>query len=273
MTEECLMASYCVTEPSAGSDVAAIKTKAVKKGDAWELNGQKMWITNAGKANWYFVLAQTESARNGKHGGLTGFIVDANLPGVSVGKKETNLGQRASDTRAVFFENVVVPEANRIGDVGSGFLLAMKAFDLTRPLIGAAATGLARRAFDEAVNYAMQRKSMGKCLIEHQAIGSILADMATRIEASRLLVMKAATQYDEGHSNTLSASMAKLMASETANFCARNAIQVFGGNGYNTEYPVEKLFRDAKIFEIYEGASQIQSLIITRELYKQAQGK
>jgi acyl-CoA dehydrogenase len=268
MTEDCLMASYCVTEPGAGSDVASIKTKAVKKGDKWELNGQKMWITNGGKANWYFVLAKTDSPQGDKYRDMTGFVVDAQAKGIGLGKKEINLGQRASDTRAVFFENVVVDDENRIGAIGGGFLLAMKAFDLTRPLIGAAATGLAQRALDEALNYARQRKTMGRALFEHQAISLILAEMASRIEASRLLVLKAASLFDEGESNTLYASIAKLSSSETANFCATNAIQIFGGNGYSCEYPVEKLFRDAKIYEIYEGASQIQKLIIARELTK-----
>lgn len=266
MTKEPLMASYCVTEPHAGSDVSAIKTTASKKGDMWIINGQKMWITNAGKANWFFVLAKTDESHNN---GFTGFVVEANSAGLTLGKKEQNLGQRASDTRAVFFDNVEVSDKNRVGKVGEGFYLAMKAFDMTRPLIGAAAVGLSKRALEESISYATQRKSMGSIIADHQAVAFILADMAMKTEASRLLVHKSASLYDKGEKNTLHASYAKLFAAETANFCATNAIQIHGGNGYNREYPVEKLFRDAKIYEIYEGTSQIQRLIISRQILRQ----
>ncbi|KAJ1789469.1 hypothetical protein LPJ59_005338 [Coemansia sp. RSA 2399] len=263
MTEEPLMAAYCVTEPGAGSDVASAKTNAVKRGDKWVVNGQKMWITNGGKANWYFLLAKTDPAANaGK--AFTGFIVDANSPGITVGRKEWNMGQRASDTRGITFEDVEIPDENRLGEVGQGFKIAMGAFDVTRPLVASAAVGLAQRAMDEASAYALQRKTMGKHIIEHQAVAFMLADMAIGVESSRMMVWRAAWLRDQNKRNTYYASIAKALASETANKCASDAVQIFGGNGFNTEYPVEKLMRDAKIFTIYEGTSQIQRLIISR---------
>ncbi|KAJ2079523.1 hypothetical protein H4R24_003723 [Coemansia sp. RSA 988] len=265
MTEAPLMAGYCVTEPGAGSDVAAAKTNAVKKGDKWFINGQKMWITNGGKANWYFLLAKTDpNASAGK--AFTGFIVDADSPGISAGRKEWNMGQRASDTRGITFEDVEVPDENRLGEVGQGFKIAMGAFDITRPLVASAAVGLAQRAMDEASAYAIQRKSMGKPIIDHQAVAFMLADMAIQIEASRMMVWRAGWLRDQNKRNTYYASIAKALASETANKCAADAVQIFGGNGFNSEYPVEKLMRDAKIFTIYEGTSQIQRLIISRAI-------
>ncbi|KAI9089593.1 acyl-CoA dehydrogenase/oxidase [Phlyctochytrium arcticum] len=263
MTEEPLMCAYGVTEPGAGSDVAGLQTRAVKKGDSWVLNGSKMWITNGGKANWYFVLARTDDkASTGK--AFTGFIVDGDSPGISVGKKEINMGQRASDTRGISFEDVVVPDENVLGEVGAGFKIAMGAFDITRPLVAAAAVGLARRAMDEAAKYSLERKTMGKAIAEHQAVSFMLADMAIGTEAARNLVWKSAWLRDQGQRNTYWASMAKAFASEVANKNAADAVQIFGGNGFNTEYPVEKLMRDAKIFMIYEGTSQIQRLVISR---------
>jgi len=176
------------------------------------------------------------------------------------------LGQRCSDTRGVTFENVVIPDENRLGPEGKGFIVAMGTFDITRPPVASMAVGVAQRCFDEAMKYALQRKTMGTPIIKHQTISNMLADMATGIESSRLLVRLAANQVDSGKRNTLYASMAKRMAADTANQCATDAVQIFGGNGFNSEYPVEKLFRDAKIFQIYEGTSQIQRLIIAREL-------
>ncbi|KAJ2188002.1 hypothetical protein GGH18_003765, partial [Coemansia sp. RSA 530] len=265
MTEEPLMAGYCVTEPGAGSDVAGAKTHAVKKGDKWVVNGQKMWITNGGKANWYFLLAKTDTtASAGK--AFTGFIVDADSPGISAGRKEWNMGQRASDTRGITFEDVEIPDENRLGEVGQGFKIAMGAFDITRPLVASAAVGLAQRAMDEATAYSLQRKTMGKPIVEHQAVAFMLADMAIQIESSRMMVWRAGWLRDQNKRNTYYASIAKALASETANKCASDAVQIFGGNGYNSEYPVEKLMRDAKIFTIYEGTSQIQRLIISRTI-------
>jgi acyl-CoA dehydrogenase len=267
MIEEPLFAAYGVTEPGAGSDVAAARTNAVRKGDDWVINGEKMWITNGGVANWYFVLAKTDpTASTGS--AFTGFIVDADSAGITVGKKEWNMGQRASDTRGLTFEDVVVPDANRLGDVGYGFKIAMKAFDKTRPLVASGAVGLAQRAMEESIKYALERKTMGKPIAMHQAISFMIADMATEIEAARLLVYKAGFEIDQGRRNTLYASMAKRFAADTAMKTATNAVQVHGGYGYSTEYPVEKLMRDAKVFQIYEGTSQIQRLIIGKEIFK-----
>jgi len=261
--EEPISVSYGVTEPGAGSDVAGIKTVAVKKGNKWILNGNKMWITNCGHANWFFVLAKTDpNAKPGK--AFTAFIVEASWPGVQVGKKEINMGQRASDTRGVAFVDVEIPDENRLGEVGFGFKIAMGAFDRTRPPVGSGAVGLAQRAHDEALKYSLQRKTMGTEIFNHQAIQMMIADMAIGIEASRLLVQKSAFMVDSGKKNTYFASMAKCLAGDVANKSATDAVQIFGGNGFNTEYPVEKLMRDAKIFQIYEGTAQIQRLIISR---------
>ncbi|KAF1336169.1 Medium-chain specific acyl-coa dehydrogenase, mitochondrial precursor, partial [Globisporangium splendens] len=266
LVEEPVQAAYCVTEPGAGSDVAGAKTTAVKKGDKWVINGSKMWITNGSVAKWYFVLAKTDA--NAKAGSaFTGFIVDADSPGITVGRKEINVGQRCSDTRGITFEDVEVPEENVLGAPGYGFKIAMQAFDITRPPVAIGAVGLARRAFDEARKYALERKTMGVPIAQHQAIAFILADMATGIEAARQLTYKAAYEHDCGRKNTMYASMAKRFAGDHANQCATDAIQVFGGAGFNTEYPVEKLFRDAKIYQIYEGTSQIQRLVIAKEMF------
>lgn len=260
-----LKAAYCVTEPGAGSDVAAAKTTAVKKGDKWVLNGSKMWITNGGVANWYFVLAKTDPDAN-SGSAFTGFIVDADSPGITIGRKEQNLGQKCSDTRGITFEDVEVPDSNVLGNPGDGFKIAMKAFDHTRPPVAIGAVGLARRAMDEAWQYAMERKTFGAPIATHQTISFMLADMATGIEAARMLTYKAAAEIDAGRRNTMFASMAKQFAADHCNQVTTNAVQIFGGAGYNTEYPVEKLFRDAKIYQIYEGTSQIQRMIIGREM-------
>lgn len=271
MVEEPLMCAYCVTEPGAGSDVAGLKTTAVKKGDEYVLNGNKMWITNGGKANWYFVLARTSAdPKTPTSKAFTGFIVDRDSPGLTPGRKEWNMGQRASDTRGITFEDVVVPKENVLIGDGAGFKIAMGAFDKTRPPVAAGAVGLARRALDEATKYSMERKAFGKYICEHEAIAFILADMAIGIEASHLLTMRAAWEIDQGRRNTYFASLAKAMAADVANKCATDAVQVFGGNGFNSDYPVEKLMRDAKIYQIYEGTAQIQRVIISRELLTQA---
>ena len=266
MTEAPLFCAYAVTEPGAGSDVAAARTTAVRQGDSWVINGEKMWITNGGVADWFFVLAKTDpEAGAGK--AFTGFIVDADTPGITVGKKEWNMGQRASDTRGITFEDVFVPDSNRLADEGYGFKLAMKAFDKTRPVVASAAVGLSKRAMDESIKYATERKTMGKPIAMHQAISFMIADMATEIEAARLLVWKAGYEIDNGRRNTYYASMAKRFAADTAMKTATNAVQVHGGYGFSTEYPVEKLMRDAKVFQIYEGTSQIQRLIIAKEIF------
>ena len=266
LTEAPLQAAYCVTEPGAGSDVAGLSTTAVKKGDDWVLNGNKMWITNGGVANWYFVLAKTDPSK-GAGSGFTAFVLDADTPGITVGRKEINLGQRCSDTRGITFEDVVVSDKNRLGAEGVGFKVAMGAFDHTRPPVASGAVGLARRAMDEAIAYATERKTMGVPIANHQAVSFMIADMAIGIEAARCLVHKSAWEIDQGRKNTLFASMAKAFAGDHANKVAADAVQVFGGNGFNTEYPVEKLMRDAKIYQIYEGTSQIQRLIVAREIF------
>ncbi|CAH1271873.1 ACADM [Branchiostoma lanceolatum] len=265
------LASYGVTEPSAGSDVAGIKTKAVKKGDEYILNGQKMWITNGGHANWYFVLARTSGdPKMPAAKAFTGFIVDREWEGVTPGKKEWNMGQRASDTRGITFEDVRVPAENVLGTEGMGFKIAMGAFDKTRPTVAAGATGIAQRALDEATKYSLERKTMGKYIAEHQAVAFMLAEMAIMVETSRLLTQRSAWEIDQGRRNTYFASIAKAYAGDAANKCATDAVQIHGGNGFNSDYPVEKLMRDAKICQIYEGTAQIQRLIISRELLAKA---
>jgi len=267
LIEEPLMCAYGVTEPGAGSDVAGIKTKAVKNADGdWVINGQKMWITNGGVANFYFVLARTNpDPKCPASKAFTGFIVDADTPGVTPGRKEQNMGQRASDTRGITFEDVVVPKENVLIGEGAGFKVAMGAFDKTRPPVAAGAVGIAQRALDEATKYATERKAFGTPIINHQAVAFMLADMAIGVESSRLCYMKSGWQADHGMRNTYMASIAKCLAGDVANKAATDAVQIFGGNGFNTEYPVEKLMRDAKIYQIYEGTAQIQRVIIGRE--------
>lgn len=271
LVEQPLLAAYCVTEPSAGSDVNGIKTRAVKKGDEYILNGQKMWITNGGVANWYFVLARTaEDPKTPASKAFTGFIVERDWPGVTPGRKEINMGQRASDTRGITFEDVRIPKENVLVGEGAGFKIAMGTFDMTRPPVAAGATGLAQRAYDEALKYSLERKTFGVPIAQHQAIQFMLADMAIGVELSRLSYWRAAWEVDQGRRNSYNASISKCFASDMANKIASDAVQIFGGNGFNSEYPVEKLMRDAKIFQIYEGTSQIQRLIISRNAFEKA---
>ncbi|XP_063676140.1 medium-chain specific acyl-CoA dehydrogenase, mitochondrial-like isoform X2 [Bolinopsis microptera] len=266
MTEELLVAAYGVTEPSAGSDVASTRTSSRKIGDDYVINGSKMWITNCGHANWFFVFTRSDpDPKCPAAKAFTAFVVDADSPGVTVGRKEWNMGQRASDTRGVTFDEVVVPADNVVGEPGGGFKVAMKCFDKTRPTVGAMSLGLARRALDEATKYSMERKTMGKQIFKHQAVLFMLSDMAMRYELAKLAVWRSCADYDEGRRNTYYASIGKLYGAIAANKNASDSVQVFGGNGYNKDYPVEKLMRDAKIFQIYEGTDQIQKLIIGRE--------
>ena len=267
MVSEAKMAAYCVTEPGAGSDVASIRTTATKVGEDYVINGEKMWITNASKASWYYVLATLDPKLG--HKAMCGFAIPANLPGITPGKKEVNLGQRCSDTRAIVFKDVKVPKKYLLGKEGDGFKIAMKAFDLSRPLVAAAAVGLSQAALDHSLKYSTQRKTFGKTIAEHQAVQFMLADMAKDIEAARLLVWRSAWELDQGRRNTKFASFAKCFAGDMAVRIASDAIQIFGGYGYNSEYPVEKLYRDAKIFQIYEGTQQIQRLIIARNLFEE----
>jgi acyl-CoA dehydrogenase len=265
MIDECLFCAYCVTEPDAGSDVVGGRTRAELRGDKYILNGEKMWITNGDKANWYFVLAKTDPTAG--HRGMTAFIVERDSPGIEVSQKLWNMGQRASDTRGIKFTDVEVPVENRLGPEGEGFKIAMKAFDKTRPLVAGAAVGLARAAFEYAADYAKDRKSFGQPLHNHQAVAFMLADMAKDIEAARLLVWLSGWTIDQGVRNTKHAAMAKCFAADAAHRIASDAVQIHGGNGFNCEYPVEKLLRDSKIFQIYEGTSQIQRVIIAKELF------
>ena len=263
------MAAYCVTEPGAGSDVAGIRTTAKKDGDGYLLNGEKMWITNGSKATWYFVLATMDPSAG--HKAMVAFVIPANLDGIKVGKKEINMGQRCSDTRGIVFNNVKVSKKYLLGNEGDGFKIAMKAFDLSRPAVAALAVGIAQCAMDHAVKYALERKTFGKPIAEHQAVAFMIADMAKDIEAARLLVWKSASELDGGGRNTKFASFAKCFAGDIAVRITQDAVQIFGGYGYSNEYPVEKLYRDAKITQIYEGTQQIQRLIISRAVFAEYQ--
>jgi acyl-CoA dehydrogenase len=264
MVEQYQMASYCVTEPDAGSDVAGIKTTAKRVGDKYVINGSKAWITNAGHASWFFVLAKTDPSMG--HRGISGFVIPANAPGVTVRKKEDNMGQRCSDTRGVTFDQVEIPKDYLLGEEGDGFRLAMAAFDRTRPVVAAQAVGLSMRAMTCAIEYAKTRTTFGKPIHENQGVSFIIAEMARDIEAGRLLVWKAASEIDANRKNTYYASIAKMFAADSCMRITTDAVQIFGGYGYNREYPVEMLMRDAKIFQIYEGTSQIQRMIVGKHL-------
>lgn len=268
LTEAGKIMAYALTEPDAGSDVAAIKTTALKQGAHYVLNGGKTWITDAPVAHAFVVFAKTDPAAG--HRGMSAFIVERDWPGVSVSKPLEKMGQHAAQTAQIFFENVEVPESQRLGREGDGFMIAMGVFDKSRPPVAAAATGLARRALDEAVNYAGERTTFGQPIYQHQGVGFILAEMKIRHEAARSLAWKAAWLVDNGKRNTMEAAVAKAYCADAAMQNATDAVQVFGGNGYSKEYPVEKLMRDAKIYQIYEGTTQIQKLIIVRELYRKA---
>lgn len=271
LIEEPLVGAYCATEPGAGSDVNGIKTKAERKGDEYILNGQKMWITNGGVANWYFVLARTNpDPKAPASKAFSGFIVERDFPGVMPGRKEINMGQRASDTRGITFEDVRIPKENLLFGEGAGFRIAMQTFDKSRPNVAAGACGVAQRCLDESLKYALERKTFGVPIAQHQSVSNMLADMAIGVEISRLAYMLAAWQTDNGQRNSYAASIAKCYAADTANKIVSDGVQIFGGNGFNSEYPVEKLMRDAKIYQIYEGTSQIQRTVIARSLIEMA---
>ena len=260
------LAAYLVSEPGAGSDVGAIRTTAVRDGNEYVLNGTKCWSTNGPVASYYTVLARTSD--NGRNG-LSFFYVDRDTPGLSVGKIEKKLGMRGSKTSEMFLDEVRIPAGNLLGEENKGFLLAMKDFDMSRPAIGAQALGIAEGAFDQMLQHSRERKTFGQPLCEHQMIQQIIADSATGIEAARGLIYRAAALYDRGERNTKLASMGKLFASDAAMKITTDAIQVFGGSGYTQEYPVERMFRDAKLTQIFEGANQIQRLVIAREILKE----
>lgn len=261
------LAAYCLTEPEAGSDVAAIRTTAKKEGDHYIINGNKTFITGGSVSDFYTVFAYTDPSK--RHKGMSCFIVDRDWEGVSTGKPFEKMGQRAANTAPVNFDNVKVPVSHLVGEEGDGFLIAMKVFDRTRPGTAAGAVGVARRALEESIEYAKTRVTFGKPIWRHQAIGHMIADMAMEIEAARMLVWKSAWAMDAGVRNTTAAAFAKAYAADMAMKVTTNAVQVFGGYGYMSEYPVEKLMRDIKLFQIYEGSSQIQRDIVVRELFRE----
>jgi len=258
--------ALATTEPESGSDAASIQTRAVRDGDAYRITGRKTWISNGGIADRYVVFATVDPGKRTR--GITAFIVPADAAGLSTGEPFRKMGQRAIRNTEVVLDDVLVPADNRLGEEGQGFTGLMRTFDISRVILGAAVTGLAQAAFDTAVEYAQQRHQFGKPIIEHQAVGFRLADVATRIEASRLLTWRAARRLDAGLDTSKEAAMAKLYASETAMFATWAAVQTLGGWGYSREFLVEKWMRDAKLEEIEEGTSDIQRLIISRRLVK-----
>jgi acyl-CoA dehydrogenase len=266
LTSAPIFAAYACSEPEAGSDVAAMTTRYARHGDDFVLTGQKRWITNGGYANWYLVFATADPKM--RHKGISAFVVDARLPGVSVGKKEDKMGQRCSNTTDVILEEVKVTKKHLVGAEGDGFRIAMKTFDRSRPWIGAGALGIMRRALDESVRYSKERKTFGVPIAQHQAIQFMLAEMAIQYEATRLLTHKAAWAIDSGDLQSIVSSYSKAFGADAAMRVTTDAVQVFGGYGYTKEYPVEKLMRDAKLLQIYEGTSQIQRVVIARHLLR-----
>jgi acyl-CoA dehydrogenase len=264
LVDEPLLTSFALSEPNAGSDVSSIQTTAVRHGDEYVVNGSKMFITNAGHAAWLTVFASTDKSKG--HRGLTAFIVPTDLDGVIVEKHLDKMGQRSTDTSALAFQDVKVPVANRLGEEGDGFKIAMKTLDFTRPGTAVGAVGVARAAFEYAAQYSKERVQFGMPIAMNQGINFLIADMATKIEAARLLCWQAAWMIDQGMRATLQSSYAKRFAADICMEVTTDAVQVFGGYGYMKEYPVEKLMRDAKLYQIYEGTSQIQRLVIAREL-------
>jgi acyl-CoA dehydrogenase len=267
LLDEPILCSFALTEPDAGSDAARIKTTAERVGDDYVLNGSKMFITNAGRAAWSVVFASTDRSKG--HRGLSAFVVPMDADGVVVEKHLDKMGQRATDTSAFAMTDVKVPAANRLGGEGDGFKIAMTTLDHTRPGTAAGAVGVAQAAYEHAVEYAKQRISFDVPIAMHQGVSFLIADMATEIEAARLLVWQAGWMLDSGYGRraTLYSSFAKRFAADTAMKVTTDAVQVFGGYGYIKEYPVEKLMRDAKLFQIYEGTSQIQRLVIAKEIF------
>ena len=267
LLEAPLLCSFALSEPDAGSDAARIKTTAERRGDEYVLNGSKMFITNGGQAAWSVVFASTDRSQG--HKGLSAFVVPMDADGVSIEKHLDKMGQRSTDTSAFALSDVVVPEANRLGEEGEGFKVAMQTLDLTRPGTAAGAVGVAQAAYEYAVDYAKERVTFDVPIAMHQGVNFLIADMATEIEAARLLTWQAAWMLDQGYGRkaTLYSSFAKRFTADTAMKVTTDAVQIFGGYGYIKEYPVEKLMRDAKLFQIYEGTSQIQRLVIAKEIF------
>jgi acyl-CoA dehydrogenase len=262
LTDAPKLASFCLTEPDAGSDVSGMRTRAVRKGDTYVLNGSKCFITNGGYADWYTVYAKTDP--DAGHRGISAFVVPKDDT-VVVDKKEDKMGQRASNTATITFNDTEVPAENMLGEENKGFKLAMMTLDRTRPGVAAMATGIARAAFEFATAYSKERVQFGVPIAMHQAIQFMIADMATKVHLSRLATWNSAVLLDQGRRNTLESSHAKRFAADSAMEVATDAVQVYGGYGFIKEYPVEKLMRDAKIMQLYEGTSQIQRLVIARE--------
>ena len=265
LLERPILCSFALSEPDAGSDVARLKTTAIRRGDEYVISGSKTFITNAGHASWAVVFAKTDPAKG--HRGMSAFIVPMDTPGVTMEQHLDKMGQRATDTSAFALTDVVVPAANRIGKEGDGFKIAMRTLDFTRPGTAAGAVGVAQAAYELAREYAKERVTFDVPIAMHQGINFLIADMATEIEAARLLTWQAAWLLDQGERATLHSSFAKRFAADTAMKVTTDAVQVFGGYGYMKEYPVEKLMRDAKLFQIYEGTSQIQRLVIAKEIF------
>jgi acyl-CoA dehydrogenase len=265
LIEEPLLCSFALTEPNAGSDVSGIQTTAVRQGDDYIVNGSKMFISNAGHASWIVVFASTDKSKG--HKGLSAFVVPADADGVTVEKHLDKMGQRATDTSALALQDVKVPAANRLGEEGEGFKIAMRTLDHTRPGTAIGAVGVARAAYELSVEYSRERVQFGQPIAMNQGVNFLIADMAAEIEAARLLTWQAAWLLDQGKRATLQSSYAKRFASDMAMKVTTDAVQIFGGYGYMKEYPVEKLMRDAKLFQIYEGTSQIQRLVIAREIF------
>ena len=266
-----LLGAFALSEPEAGSDAASLTSQAVRDGDCWKINGTKAWVTSGSHAGVILAMARTDSPGDRKGArGIGTFIVTPDLPGFNVGKKEAKLGLRASPTVQLHFENLRVPAENLLGDPHMGFIYAMQSLDNGRLGIAAQAVGIARSALEHATRYAGERRQFARPIKEFQAIQFKLADMATRVTASRALLYAAAAAKDRGEPITQFSSMSKLLASETAVWVTTQAVQIFGGYGYVKEYPVERLFRDAKVTELYEGTSEIQRIVIARELYAQS---
>jgi acyl-CoA dehydrogenase len=265
-TQEFRIAAFCLTEPGNGSDAGGIRTQIKDGGDHWLITGEKMWITNAGHADLFVVYGTVDPAL--KHKGISALVVDPKSPGVEVGKKEDKMGHRSSDTRAVRFNGVRVPKDNMLGNPGDGWAIAMSTLDHSRPLVASSALGGAQRALDLSIQYAKERTQFGVPIAKHQAIQLMIAEMGMKVEAARLLVHKAAWLCDQGVRNTEIASYAKAFAADSCMQITTDAVQIYGGYGYSKEYPVEKLMRDAKLIQIYEGTSQIQRLVMARELLK-----
>ena len=262
LTESYSLASFCLTEPDAGSDVSGMRTSAVRKGDKYVLNGSKCFITNGGYADYFTVYAKTD--KEAGHRGISAFVVDKDDT-ITVDKKEDKMGQRASNTATISFNDTEVPAENLLGEENKGFKLAMMTLDRTRPGVAAMATGIARAAFEFATDYSKERVQFGVPIAMHQAIQFIIADMATKVHLSRLATWNSASLLDNGMRNTIESSHAKRFAADSCMEVATDAVQVYGGYGFIKEYPVEKLMRDAKIMQLYEGTSQIQRLVIARE--------